>query len=262
MIALALVLSATTPVLHIDAAQPPWSSIVAEARSPERVRRALVLFASASVPADLGDDARVLAWAAGTARDAGESEGLVAPVQGMHALTALAAGSRTLRALTTDLLAHAESDGERATILKEVGAHASIDDVREVATRIRGRDFAWLIEHTTPYGTATASGIKQSYKDSCMPAIDLVARAEIDPLLALRLKDGESGAREKAELESEGGVAALRGSTEHGRGTRDHSLLLALGSDLGDDTEVLPRARIGANEIDRMEEILADGVDV
>src|SRR5690348_12054151 len=92
----------------------------------------------AGIDKDLVDDAPLLALGATIARDAG-SEGLVSARQAVRAVTAVTAAPAEKRAHIDDLLARAESDAERAVILKEIGAHqdVSLDALDAVADAVR-----------------------------------------------------------------------------------------------------------------------------
>jgi hypothetical protein len=255
-------------VLRFDPDDPTWSSVESATEDPHRVRRALQLFATkVLIPSSLRPAAEILAWAAGTTRDAASTEGLVTPIQGARALLALARMTPSSRAVLDELLGHAGSRAEQALLLKLVAARAQqpslVDDLRALATKIRGKPLRWLVENTTPYGSSFGAGIKQSYKDSCMPAIKLLAEAEVDPLFALDMREGATlASEEKRELESEGGVAVARDDFEHGRGTRDHELLFTLGKELDEQTEVLSRADMDETTVDRMAQLLEEGVDI
>lgn len=91
---------------------------------------------------------------------------------------------------------------ERALILKAVAARAgqyenpTIDDSRlrpetlEIGTfanQIRGMDWNELIQRTTV--AATGDTLQQRYSDSCSAATVQIARAEADPIYALKLHD-------------------------------------------------------------------------
>ena len=258
--------------LRFDAQSPRWAAVIASAADPERAQRCLGVFAGrVTVPADLEPAAEVLAWAAGTTRDAASTEGLVTPIQGARALSTLATAPAQVRALVRELVDDAGSTAEKALILKAVAARArSLDapsfesDLRAFASTIRGKPLRWLLENTTTYGTSFGGGIKQSWKDSCMPAIKLLAEAEADPVAALAMHATPTALsdEERHELESFGGVAVPREDLGHGRGTRDHELLFKMASELDEKIEVIERSDLTAQHLDRMEVLLLEGVDL
>lgn len=222
----------------LDAAHPLWRAVLAAATNPGRAGIALdLLRARGVVEAGNARDAAVLVWAAGTTRDAAETEGLVTPVQGLRALEKLRATAPATRAAVVALLDAAGSTAERAVLLKGLAARTTREDgallseLTELAARVRGRPLDALARDTTGYGLAATieaarsrgaadgQGVTQAFRQACGPSIRVLAEAEIDPLLALRLSDdlrapddprSVSGTLQRRVLDEQGAPAHRR----------------------------------------------------
>ncbi len=201
-------------------------TIVERANAPQRSQIALDMFTSSlELTDDLAKHVGVLVWAAGTTRDLPDTEGLVPPASGYLALKAVAAMTPPLRAEVERILAAAESPGERAVILKAIGANGAnyepkklIAALEAFAAVIRGRDLLWLIRETTAYDIEGDIGERQAFTTSCGPTVAITLGAEADPMLDLKLEmDQQRGnaslaaTMQREMLEKNGGVAVAYG---------------------------------------------------
>jgi hypothetical protein len=105
-----------------------------------------------------------------------------------------------------ELLASAESDHERAWLFKAASAGHGYDALRRFANAIRGHDQHWLDTHLSlvdrgDVGTQSRLGIavRQYEATTCGTTTVIVARAEHDPLYALRLTEDDFDAAFAAE---------------------------------------------------------------
>jgi hypothetical protein len=87
----------------------------------------------------------------------------------------------------TAAMSGAQSDQERAVILKALVAGSSMSDIEWLGTQVRGHDQAWLLSQTTlsdPGGTG--GGDQQQYLMSCGATTAQMTRGTYDPIYALR----------------------------------------------------------------------------
>lgn len=287
---------------RLDAAHPAWAAVLASATNVERAGVALETLRERGV-VDEGNarDAAVLVWAAGTTRDAAFTEGLVAPIQGLRALQALAALPPRRRADVVAVLDGAASVAERAVLLKALAARATrLDDravveIGAVGRAIRGASLEELVRRTTGYGLARSiehgrahlaavgeGGVTQAFRQACGPSVRLLAEAEIDPAVALALSDDlrfPTGAPSTAEtfqralLQAEGGTVhrrdffgTLRAQFSDERGTNLGGYLQGAYDGLGVSFSEVPWANVPAarraSSLDELERRLQLGLDV
>lgn len=145
------------------------------------------------------------------------------------------------------VVAGADPQAERALILNAVGARMDelitpsaadkalikagkpstpMSEVLGFASDVRGTKRADLINNSTVIDLNGGSGaLQQRFTTSCVPTTEQIARAEADPVYALKLHqeavhsldaNGEIGKEQKTILENDGGVAKTRDPSEPG----------------------------------------------
>ncbi len=276
-----------------DTGAADWKAVAARCPNTERATRCIEVFAKRLPGLDPGLEtlAKVLVAAAGTGRDSRMTEGLITPLQGVRARDAMSLAPPALRAVVDGLLKKAASDNERAVILKGLAARrerlsdpAAQTELKKLATLIRGHDREWLIDKTTGLAAVDEHGLRQAWTTSCVPTVKLVAEAEVDPLLALRVMldprsmnaaDSFAGKTERKTLEAFGGVARPRPIPENaavmklhefrtgrGSGTKMVEVVPRFWDELGGKTTRYGEDRLDDKLVGKIAEHLRDGYDV
>lgn len=212
------------------------------ARAPQRVALTRALIEGHGLHERCPREAKILLWASGTGRDEADTQGLVPPAHAQRALAIVESLASPDRAFVTDLLDRCTNDAARAIVLKGLNARFPIEspdawrrDLERLTDLVHDKPLDWLVEHTTPHGLATRTGVTQSFTTSCGPATTLAVRAEFDPLVALDLAlDAQRGhallslsaALERELMEATGAeaiprdlLARLQSGTLFGAGT-------------------------------------------
>jgi hypothetical protein len=130
---------------------------------------------------------------------------VLTPAMDRRAAEALSAMSDDDRERLTGLLATAGSPEHRAYLLKTLAAGYSVAEVAGFDQLLAGHgdDPAWLEQHLSPlsldvdkptpgrdYNAFGSAGWEQGKRPTCVAASTVTARAEVDPLYALRLTTG------------------------------------------------------------------------
>lgn len=161
----------------------------------------------------------------------GGQVGVMGAAQARRAAKAYAALSAKDRAAINALFNQATSDMQRASIVEALGAGHSTAEVARFACTIRPWSDEQLLRMTNladvlPHD-GKHTGLRQQWRQSCVPAAAQVARASIDPIYALQVRAQNDDVnrvdprrpfavnralaeQQKAELESHGGTAVPR----------------------------------------------------
>ncbi len=289
---------------RIDVAAAPFAAIVDAARDPARARLCKDVVLRLGLPASstLQAATATLVWAAGAG--ARGEEGLVTPIQAARALECLHGAAPALQEAFAALSTSAASDGERAVLLKALAARSERrgepgigKELAAIAKQVRGQSLDWLLEHTTVRETTTRPGLRQAWTTSCVPTVKLLAEAEHDPAIALRITrdaatmnaiDSFSSLTQRDTLEQFGGMARARATDDPapqerrgplaawmggllksvertvfpGEGASMGQVMPALADVLAGEVERIPRAKFDAAILERIVDDVRRGEDV
>ncbi|MGE0712827.1 MAG: hypothetical protein AB7N76_34690 [Planctomycetota bacterium] len=82
---------------------------------------------------------------------------------------------------------HAGNPTAQAYLLRGLASSNSVDDMSWFSGEIKGRDAAWLRNNATLTGD---DPLTQQYSASCVPTVSQALRGELDPVYALRTRQG------------------------------------------------------------------------
>ncbi len=124
--------------------------------------------------------------------------------QQARAAAALAAMSAADYVKMRSMVNAQQGDVARAYLLKALAAGNSLGEIERFAGTIHGQSNGWLIANLSladPLGLANGGGIPQQSKDSCNAAMLIAMMGDLDPILALRVRENPDTIELVARLE-------------------------------------------------------------